>query len=215
MSRDGLPVYELEPVSSGRSSRDTTVRGVLLAAGTSSRYGAENKLLEDLDGCPLVRHAAMTLVESDVDGVTVVVGYEQEQVRRALADLDLEFRENDEYAAGQSTSVQKGVRRASEHGADAVLIALGDMPRVSSDTVDLLLRAYDRGVAAILAAAYDGRRGNPVLFDERFFDALTDVEGDTGGRQLLCESEEAVAVETDDTGVTTDVDRPRDLSKFE
>lgn len=215
MSRERLPVYEPVPLSSDRSSQETTVHGVLLAAGTSSRYGTENKLLEELDGEPLVRHAAMTLIESGIDRVIVVVGYEQEQVRRALVDLDLEFLKNDEYAAGQSTSVKEGVRWVAEHGADAVLVALGDMPGVSSDTVDLLLRTYDRGVADILAAAYNGQRGNPVLFDERFFDELTDVDGDTGGRQLLFESDEAIAVETDDTGVLTDIDRPQDFSEVE
>ena len=50
-----LPVVDpagLEP------EREASVGGVLLAAGTSSRFGDANKLLADLHGAPLVRHAA-------------------------------------------------------------------------------------------------------------------------------------------------------------
>lgn len=212
MRRDSLPAVDPAAFPSGFERRGATTRGVLLAAGTSSRYGDENKLLVALDGEPLVRRAAATLVESDVDGVTVVVGHEAEAVREALADLDVAVAANPDYAAGQSTSVRRGVRDARERGADAVLIALGDMPNVAPASVDLVVEAYERGVADVVAAGYDGRRGNPVLFDTRHFDDLVGVDGDAGGRHLLRESESAVAVETGDPGVLRDVDRPGDLA---
>lgn len=63
------------------------VAGILLAAGTSSRFGSANKLLATLDGEPLVRHATRTLLASTVDSTTVIVGYEAAQVCDALADL--------------------------------------------------------------------------------------------------------------------------------
>lgn len=215
MTRDALPVREEEAVTAAEPSRDATVHGVLLAAGMSSRYGDCNKLLEPLNGEPIVRHAARSLVESNVDAVTVVVGYESEGVKEALTDLDVDFWENDEYAAGQSTSVRAGVRAAAKGGADAALVALGDMPRVSPDSIDLLVAAYKRELGDVIAAAHTGRRGNPVLFDARFFEALTDLKGDTGGRELLRDAEEAVAIETSDPGVRRDVDRPEDRIDLE
>jgi molybdenum cofactor cytidylyltransferase len=207
---DALPV--VEPPATTRSDREATVWGVLLAAGSSSRYGDRNKLLEPLAGTPVVSHAVETLTSSQLDGVTVVVGYEADRVRRAVDDAVVEVRVNDAHADGQSTSVRVGVEAARDHGADAVVIALGDMPHVTAATVDKLVAAYERGAGSALAAGYRGRRGNPVLFDARFFDALTDVTGDTGGRRLLHTAADAAVVDTDDPGTRQDIDHPADLS---
>ncbi|MCU4926879.1 nucleotidyltransferase family protein [Halobacteria archaeon AArc-dxtr1] len=207
-----LPVVEPpESAVAGGSDTTPTVAAVLLAAGTSSRYGERNKLLATHDGAPLVRRAARTLLDARVESVTVVVGHEADHVRDALADLDVEIVHNDAYETGQASSVRVGVR-AVRNRADAVLIALGDMPFVSPATVDALVASYEAGTGDALAAAHDGARGNPVLFDARFFDDLTAVDGDIGGRELLLESEAGALVAVDDPGVRRDIDTPADLA---
>lgn len=192
---------------------DRRVAGVLLAAGTSSRFGEANKLLAALDGEPVVRHAARTLLDpaAGLDRVVAVVGHEADRVRAALPD-GLAVVENPNYERGQATSVQAGVEAVRE--ADAAVFALGDLPRVRPETVGLLVRAFRAGLGDPLAAACEGRRGNPVLFGARHFDALADVAGDTGGRRILLESDDAALVETGDPGVLRDVDTPEDLERL-
>ncbi|WP_435159050.1 nucleotidyltransferase family protein [Haladaptatus sp. DFWS20] len=192
---------------------ELTVWGTLLAAGTSSRYGDRNKLLVDIDGEPMVRHATGVLSESSVDGVTIIVGHEADRVRTAVGDLNVEIRENNDYERGQSTSVRAATLAARKHNADAVVVALGDMPYLSSSTIDRLIAAYATGSGDALAAAYEGRRGNPVLFDARFFDDLLALEGDIGGREILLHSDAAALVETGDPGVVRDVDILTDMEK--
>lgn len=209
------PVIEapaLRGDSAAAATRSSRVHGLLLAAGTSSRFGEENKLLATVDGEPIVRHAAKTLLAADL-AVTVVLGHEHERVRDALADLDVAFVRADDYAAGQSRSLQRGIEaiRNRDPDVDAAVIALGDMPDVSTATVQRLLAAYEAGAGSALAAAYEGQRGNPVLFDAQHFDALTATGGDTGGRAVLLGAEDAALVETGDPGVVRDVDRPEDL----
>ncbi|MFB6171096.1 MAG: NTP transferase domain-containing protein [Haloarculaceae archaeon] len=187
------------------------VAGVLLAGGTSSRFGEANKLLADLDGDPLVRHAARTLLAADLDEVVVVLGHEAAAVREALADLDVRFVDNPDYEAGLSTSVARGVEAAAT--ADAALFLPGDMPAVDPSTVEALVDAYRAGLATALAAAYGERRGNPVLFDGRHFDALRDVDGDVGGRRVLLDGDRSALVVTDDPGVVADVDTVADLRR--
>ncbi|WP_436933743.1 nucleotidyltransferase family protein [Halovenus marina] len=211
MSLTDLPVRDPATFPDTFERPDTVIRGVVLAAGTSSRYGAENKLTATVEGEPVVTRATRALVESSLDGVTVVVGHEAERVREAISGLDVTVRVNDNYRAGQSTSLREGIRDASERGADAALIALGDMPWVTTRTVDLLADAYRYGIANILAAAYQGERGNPTLFGAEYFETLADIEGDVGGRELLTESGEAVGIETGDPGVRRDIDHPADL----
>ncbi|WP_459193339.1 nucleotidyltransferase family protein [Halosimplex sp. J119] len=192
---------------------ERTVAGVLLAAGDSDRFGARNKLLAPLDGDPLVRRAGQTLAESIVSPVAAVVGPGETGVRDALRDLGVEIIANREASAGQATSVRRGVEWTRER-ADAVVFALGDMPCVDPATVDRLVAAYRDGRGSALAAGHDGQRGNPVLFDARHFGALADVDGDTGGRPVFVQTDDATVVETTDPGVLLDVDMSGDLDRL-
>jgi molybdenum cofactor cytidylyltransferase len=211
---DTLPRYDPEDVAAaldGTAPAETTVVGVLLAGGTSTRFGAANKLLADLDGRPLVRHAARTLLGADLDEVVAVTGHGAEEVGATLTDLDVRFIHNPAYEEGLSTSVARGVEAA--RAADAALFLPGDMPDVDPTTVRTLVDAHRAGLATALAAAYGDRRGNPVLFGREHFDALLAVEGDVGGRPVLLGCDRAALVATDDPGVVADVDTTDDLRR--
>ena len=212
------------PFEGKRSERDRTrdssrVAGVLLAAGASTRFGDRNKLLATQGGDPLVRRAARTLLDASLDPVVAVVGHEADRVADALDGLDVTVVVNDEYETGQASSLRAGIgglldaerEGDPDRGVDAAVIALGDMPFVDPETVASLVDAYEAGVGDALAAAYDGVRGNPVLFDRRFFDDLVDVSGDIGGREILLKSGESACVAVSDPGVRRDVDEPSDL----
>jgi molybdenum cofactor cytidylyltransferase len=215
----GLPSHDREAVAEalgndGGADRPVpTVVGVLLAGGTSTRFGEANKLLADLDGEPLVRHAARTLLDADLAAVVAVIGHEADAVERALSDLDLRVVRNPDYGAGLSTSVGRGVEAAVERGADAAVFLPGDMPDVDPSTVRLLADAHRGGLGTALAAAHEGRRGNPVLFDRERFEPLLELEGDVGGRPVLLGSDDAALVETGDSGVAADVDTTGDLRR--
>lgn len=188
---------------------ETRVAGVLLAAGTSARFGERNKLLAAVDGEPLVCRAARTLADAGLDSLVVVVGHEADRVRAALDGLGFAVVENPDYAAGQSTSVRAAVE--SLDAVDAAVFALGDMPAVAPETVRLLVAAHRAGRGSALAAAHEGARGNPVLFDARHFPALAGVDGDVGGRDILRSGSDSALVETGDPGVRRDVDTQSDL----
>lgn len=204
-----LPVVE-PPSRSGPS--DNAVVGVLLAAGTGSRFGDSNKLLATFDGEPLVRHAGRTLAGADLTERIVVVGADGDRVRSALSGFDVRFVHNPHYTDGQATSLRAGLQAARP--ADAVVFALGDMPLVAPASVNALIDTYAQRPLTALAAAYDGRRGNPVLFDSTHFGALETVSGDTGGRRVLLTSDRSALVETGDPGVLCDVDTTDDLRRL-
>jgi molybdenum cofactor cytidylyltransferase len=189
------------------------VAGVLLAAGTSSRFGAANKLLAEVDGTPMVRRAARTLSAASLSPRSVVVGHESDRVAAAVDGLGFAVVENGAYERGQSTSVAAGVRALGD--VDAAVFALGDMPSVAPESVAALVAAYRDGAGSALAAACDGERGNPVLFAREHFDALADVSGDVGGREILLSGPDSALVETGDPGVLRDVDTLADLRTVE
>lgn len=179
--------------------------GVLLAAGQSRRMGEANKLLLPVDGRPLVRLCAQTLLEAGLARVVVVLGEQAGRVRRALEDLPLQFVENQRFQEGMGTSLATGIRALSD-SFDHAVIALGDMPAIAPDTIRALLRAG--GGRGIRVPEHLGRRGHPVVFDlTRYRGELMALEGARGARDILrAHPEEVTRVPVADPGVVLDLD---------
>lgn len=194
-------------------SVEETVGCVVLAAGMGTRYADGNKLLSEIEGVPIVRRAVQTFLGA-LDDVVVVIGHEAPAVRAALDGLDIALVVNENYDQGQSTSMRRGVVVGRNRGWDAIVFGLGDMPFIRPESVELLVRANAATDYTILAAAYERKRGNPTLFDAVHYDALATIEGDSGGRQLIIESNETACVETDDPGVTRDIDTVEDYELY-
>ena len=60
---------------------NSSIGGVLLAAGQSRRMGRKNKMLIEVDGDPMVVHAARALIESNAAPVVVVLGHQAQRVK--------------------------------------------------------------------------------------------------------------------------------------
>jgi molybdenum cofactor cytidylyltransferase len=189
------------------------IAAVLLAAGRSTRMGGPNKLLAVLDGKPLVRHAAEAALGSRASSVVVVTGHMAEAIEAALAGLDVTILHNPDYRDGLSTSLKAGIA-AVPADAEAAVIMLGDMPRVTAATVDRLIEAYDPGSGALVVVpTAEGRRGNPTLISRRFFPDLMAVTGDIGARQVLQGYPEAVVEVEMGIDVGLDLDTPEALEQ--
>ncbi len=187
------------------------IGAVVLAAGRSSRFGAGNKLLAEVDGEPMVRRAARAAIEGGAAAVAVVTGHEREEVEAALAGLDVRFVHNPDFAGGQSTSVRAGIAAVPEDCEGAVVL-LGDMPRVDGQVVRRVIGAYRPvGGVFVVVPEHEGRRGNPVLWSRRFFPELMALEGDRGARELIARDPAAVATVEAGPAVLFDVDTPEAL----
>lgn len=196
-----------------KPQRAPRVYAIVLAAGKSSRMGA-NKLLADVNGEPMIRHT-VSAVAQGADQTLVVTGRDKHEIERALAGLSVSFVHNPDFAEGLSTSLRRGVEAVSL-AADAVVIALGDMPLVTPETVRRLIAAYNPVEhRSICVPVYRGERGNPVLWGRQHFAALAGLEGDKGARVLFrTHSEEIVEVEILDESVLMDADTPEALARI-
>lgn len=184
------------------------VAAVVLAAGRSTRFGGSNKLLAEVDGEPMVRHAVRAALGSHAAETIVVTGHMADAVEAALAGMPVRFVRNPDFADGQSTSVKAGIAAVRED-CEAALVLLGDMPRVTTATVDRIIGAYSPPTGALVVVpTADGRRGNPVLWSRRFFRDLQALTGDTGARQLLAANPEAVVTVECGEAVRVDYDTP-------
>lgn len=160
-----------------------SIAGVVLAAGGSSRLGKPKQLLT-WKGKPFVRSVASRALEAGLWPVIVVTGASAEDVERALEGLPVIIVRNADWEAGQSTSVQKGLR-ALPGEAGGALFLLSDQPQVSPSLIRALVEFHAQTLSPIVAPLINGERGNPVLFDRRTFPEFFNLEGDIGGRKLF------------------------------
>ena len=157
------------------------IRGVLLAAGYSKRFGS-NKLLHPLPagkpeaGVPIALASARHFVEALPDSVAVIRPRAQ-RLGKLLRDAGCNTVVCKNAAEGMGVSLAEGVRAAED--AHGWVVALADMPYLRPETVRVIAQALADG-AAIAAPAYRGERGHPVGFARRFKDELTALRGEIG-----------------------------------
>ena len=178
----------------------------MLAAGEASRFGSA-KQLAPLDGRPLLEHAVRAITAVPVGRVIVVLGAGAEEV---IAGVDLHGAEPHvcaRWQEGQAASLACGL--AELPGCEAVVVILGDQPRISPDAIRRVIAARGDGALAV-RATYGGDPGHPVLLERELFARLRDVTGDHGARNLLM-SVPVREVACDDLGGAEDVDTPAEL----
>ena len=170
------------------------------------------KLLLVLGGQPIVRWSVEAL-RPHVDDLVVVTGGGGEAIRAALAGLDVRFVENPRPEAGQGSSIAVGAS-ALRAGTEAVIVALGDQPRVPPDVVPALLAAWRRTGKSIVAPTYQGVHGTPVLFAADVFGELAALDGDAGARGVVAVRRERVARVAFEHEMPADVDTPEDFARL-
>ena len=183
--------------------------GVVLAAGAGRRFGG-GKQLALLDGRPLLEHALEAAAAAPgLDRHFVVLGANRDRIRETV---DLHGHEPvvaDDWDEGLAASLRAGVSAAREAGATAVLITLGDQPRVGAEAIARVIAAREDQAKAV-RASYDGKPGHPTLLEEALFDTALALEGDEGARGVF-KPEFTRLVPCDDIAVPTDIDVVADL----
>ena len=187
------------------------IAAIVLAAGFARRMGRQ-KLLLDLRGKPVVRWSVEAILPHVGDTV-VVTGQDDAAVRATLAGLAVRFAVNPRPQEGQGSSIAIGAAALKPWTA-AVLVALGDQPRLPEGLIARLLAERERSGKAIVAPVYRGTQGTPVLFSGDVFTELRALEGDAGARSVVQARPERVARVEIDTPMPPDVDTPEDYARL-
>lgn len=188
------------------------IGALVLAAGDSRRMG-RNKLMLPYGESTVIETILGVLRESPVDGVTVVLGRNWEEVWGAIDGLDVEMFVNPRPENGMLSSVQWGLAQMRDD-LDGFLIVLGDQPQIRADTVAALVKAAEKYPQSIFLPTYQGRRGHPALFRADLKRAILDLPLTSGLNRLLADRPEEireVAVESDT--VLKDIDTPEDYRR--
>jgi CTP:molybdopterin cytidylyltransferase MocA len=182
------------------------IGGLVLAAGAGRRFGGPKQLAE-LNGTPLLEHSLRAMIASPVGRVVVVLGALFEEVTARVDLQGAEPHRCERWAEGQSASLACGLAELAE--CEAVVVTLGDQPRMSPDAIRRVIGARGPGAVAV-RATYSGAPGHPVLLENELFESFRNVTGDHGARNLLM-SVAVREVPCDDLGGGEDVDTREEL----
>lgn len=180
--------------------------GLILAAGESNRMGTDKALLA-YRGSTFLESIIAMLREASIERVVVVLGHHAAEIERATNLIDVEVVFNKDYQRGQTSSLQRGLKTLAEQPVDGVVLALVDHPAVRAKTIAKLIAAFIASRAPVVVPTYQGQRGHPVLIGRALFDELIGLPPDAGANTVIRKYRASTEyVETDDEGITIDVD---------
>lgn len=187
---------------------DGVIPILIPAAGASRRMRGADKLLQDVNGLPLLRHQVLSALATGAQ-VLVTLPMDRPDRLRCLDGLPVQIVAIPDPAEGMAASIRLGVS-ALPPDTQAVMILLADLPDLATDDLEAMLTAYrDDPAAPILrATAADGTPGHPVIFPRRHFAALAELIGDNGARALLARASDVRLFPLQGTRATTDLDTP-------
>lgn len=160
---------------------------IILAAGASTRLGEPKQLIR-LGSETLLERAVRIALDAGCYPVVVVLGADAERVRAGCDLGEAALAANDAWLEGMASSIRTGLTTvqstlqeigAESHTAGVILMTC-DQPAVTSEHLRALAAS-----GQITASEYSGRRGVPAYFPASSFASLTQLNGDSGARDLL------------------------------
>ncbi|TYP51592.1 nucleotidyltransferase family protein [Thermosediminibacter litoriperuensis] len=180
------------------------IYSIILAAGEGRRAGG-NKLSKPIGGRPMLEWVLKSAVKARFAGVILVAGKEKDFCEKLGNMYGVTVLYNPDFKSGMSSSLKKGVSGLPA-GCDGFAVMLGDMPFVKTETLNLLIREFEKW-PYIVAPVFDGKRGHPPIISVEFRAKIMELSGDIGARNVIQNHIERVRlVDVEDEGVVKDID---------
>jgi molybdenum cofactor cytidylyltransferase len=173
--------------------------------------GAENKLLRDAGGVPVVQHVIEAFQLSSVDQVLVVLRHSDPDLADLLKVIDASPKVLRVKTNGLGDTIA-GAMSQIPPDMDGVLISPCDLPELSAADVDQVLSAAANVPTTSIVQPFDkmGVRGHPVYFGNKYFGALAELKGDTGAHEVIQDNARSlIKLQTTGVGVSLDLDTPQ------
>lgn len=189
--------------------------GIILAAGNSSRMG-QNKLLLPFRGKPILQHVIDAAHHSALSPLILVLGLNGSEVQQQIQTRSALVTNTPKSSTGYGTSLQTGLRALELQGKhEGAMFILGDQPLLRTQSINLLVQAFQQDPSRWVAPSYKGKRGNPVITPTSFFNKIYAIKGDHGPRKHLKDPASRLKlVELEDEGILFDIDSPEDYRRL-
>jgi molybdenum cofactor cytidylyltransferase len=191
------------------------VGAIILAAGNSSRLGRPKQLVP-YRGQTLLTHTTTETGNAGVDPAVVVTGAFHTAVSESLRGHPPDILFNPAWETGMASGIVAGLSHllSRQPAMSAVIISVCDQPFISSKLLLQLITTHQASGKGIVACAYAGSMGTPVLFGQPYFQQLLKLTGSKGANRLLRQHPADLAT-VDFPDGHIDIDTADDLSKLE
>lgn len=188
------------------------IKKIILAAGSSRRYGKTNKLVQIFQDKPIIRHVIDVLLEeNEPKDLLVVVGYEKSKIIDLIYNPNIKIVNNIDYKRGIGTSISCAMRHIEDY-IQGVMIIPADMPFISKvDLQNLENKFIELNSTKVVFPKYENSLGNPVILPKSYFDILKNLKADEGARSHI-KNKEYVTVNAG-IGTTLDIDTKEEFNK--
>ena len=186
---------------------------LILAAGQSSRMRGADKMLESVEGQPLIRRQSQVALATGLP-VWVTLPPDRPWRLAALQNLPLTVIKVADADQGLSRSIKAG--NAAVPAGLSLILWLADLPEITKDDLLQLARAAQAAPDAIIrATTAAGKPGHPVVFASKFRAKLNTLAGDDGARDILRQHmSETIFVPLPGNRALTDLDTPEDWANW-
>ncbi len=187
---------------------------VLLAAGKSARMGQAKQLLQ-YKGKSLVRLSVQAALQAGAGPVVLVTGANAAAVGQEAWDAQLRVVQNTGWGEGIASSIRCGLGTLlnTDPTITHAIFMVCDQPFVTPQLLKQLVVAREDTGTPIIACAYAGTVGTPVLFSAEFFPQLMLLQGDEGAKKLLRQYSAKVGTVPFEQGAF-DIDTPDDYTRL-
>lgn len=196
-----------------------TVAAIVPAAGASRRMGRP-KLILPIGGVAVIARVVAALQRGGAEPVVVVAPPADAPGASTLADEAARLGAHVVVPPGPTAdmraSIELGLAALDRDPApDALLLAPGDSPGLSPETVARLIERFRAGRPPIVVPSCAGRRGHPVLLRWDVACRIRLLPAGVGVNALLnTHAAEAVALELGDPATLADLDTPEDYRRW-
>jgi len=185
---------------------------MILAAGESKRMG-KPKLLLPYGEKTIIETIVKTVVSSNVENTLVILGSDREKIEEKIKNFPVKIVYNRDFRSGMLSSVQCGFKAVPEE-TRAVLVVLGDQPKISADVINKLIDAYKSTGKGIVLPVYKKERGHPVLIDAKYGEEVENLSPEVGLRGTVYNHpEDILEVDIETPSIFQDIDDESDYKR--
>jgi molybdenum cofactor cytidylyltransferase len=186
---------------------------IVLAAGLSSRMGAQNKLRLPFGEKTILQTTLQHIIEANLGEILVIVGHEKALIENDLLmfkdKIKIVF--NEHFEIGMTTSIQAGVINSSQN-TEGYMICLSDMPLLQPIDYQRISKFYlekKDNTYPIVQPFFNQQRGNPVIFHPIYKKELLDLKNTEGGKPVVqAHKEKLYFIEMPNDAILLDADTP-------
>jgi len=188
---------------------------IVLAAGSSKRFGGDKRRVKLNDEFSVLSKT-IDNVANLVDSVLVVLRVDDQgfknELRNQVPSLNVSYYLAPDSALGMGHSLSNAIN--TQDNLTAAMIVLADMPFVRRKSIKLLISTYmaHADSTPIVIPTLHGKFGHPVIFDQVYFEEMSQLKGDRGAKPIIdAHKDKIITIELEDLGTIRDIDTPRDF----